>query len=80
MDMDTNQNTLLKFKRLSENATIPRRSSPYSAGLDLFSAEFMIIEPQSCARIKTDIAVKLPHGTYGVSQHDLDLRPSISLE
>ena len=63
--MDSNQNTVLQFKKLSENATIPVRNSPFSAGLDLFSAESKIIPGQSCARIKTDIAVNLPFGTYG---------------
>ena len=58
-------NTILRFKKLSNNATTPVRSSPYSAGLDLFSAESKIIGAHDRARIKTDIAVKLPHGTYG---------------
>ena len=60
-----NMDTILKFKKLSKNATTPVRSSPYSAGLDLFSAEYKIIEPRDRARIRTDIAIKLPPGTYG---------------
>ena len=58
-------NTILKFKKLSQNATTPVRGSPCSAGLDLFSAESKIIGPCDRARIRTDIAVKLPPGTYG---------------
>ena len=58
-------NTILKFKKLSQNATTPLRGSPCSAGLDLFSAESKIIGPCDRARIRTDIAVKLPPGTYG---------------
>ena len=58
-------NTILKFKKLSKNATTPVRGSPCSAGLDLFSAESKIIEPRDRARIRTDIAIKLPPGTYG---------------
>ena len=58
-------NTILKFKKLSKNATTPVRGSPRSAGLDLFSAESKIIGPCDRARIRTDIAVKLPPGTYG---------------
>ena len=58
-------NTILKFKKLSKNATTPVRGSPCSAGLDLFSAESKIIGPCDRARIRTDIAVKLPPGTYG---------------
>ena len=58
-------NTILKFKKLSKNATTPVRGSPCSAGLDLFSAESKIIGSCDRARIRTDIAVKLPPGTYG---------------
>ena len=58
-------NTILKFKKLSQNAITPVRGSPCSAGLDLFSAESKIIGPCDRARIRTDIAVKLPPGTYG---------------
>ena len=58
-------NTILRFKKLSKNATSPVRGSPCSAGLDLFSAESKIIGPCDRARIRTDIAVKLPPGTYG---------------
>ena len=56
---------ILKFKKLSENAIIPRRSSKYSAGLGLFSAESIIIGGYDRAKVKTDIAAKLPYGTYG---------------
>ena len=56
---------VVSFKKLSENATTPVRGSPYSAGLDLFSAERKIIGSCDRARIRTDIAVKLPPGTYG---------------
>ena len=55
----------LRFKKLSENATTPVRGSPCSAGLDLFSAEPKIIGSCDRARIRTDIAIKLPPGTYG---------------
>ena len=63
--MDKVTTTVVKFRKLSENATTPVRGSPYSAGLDLFSAERKIIGFCDRARIKTDIAVKLPPWTYG---------------
>ena len=57
---------LFKFEKLFENVTTtPVRGSPYSAGLDLFSAERKIIGFCDRARIKTDIAVKLSPGTCG---------------
>ena len=40
------------------------RGSPCFAGLDLFSAESKIIGPYDRARIRADIAVKLPSGTH----------------
>ena len=63
--MISDMDTVLKFKKLSENATIPVRASLHAAGLDLFSAESKTIKGRECARIKTDIAIKLPVGTYG---------------
>ena len=63
--MNLEKMNTIKFKKLSKNAITPIRGSPHSAGLDLFSAESKIIGPRDRARIKTDIAIKLPPGTYG---------------
>lgn len=52
-------------KRLSQNARIPTRGSSCSAGVDLFSAERVIIRPNTLAAINLDIAVQLPPFTYG---------------
>ena len=57
--------TELKFKKLTENATTPVRGSRYAAGFDLFSAEFKEILPRCHAVVNTDIGVILPRGTYG---------------
>ena len=57
--------TELKFKKLTGNATTPVRGSRYAAGFDLFSAEFKEILPQCHAVVNTDIGVILPRGTYG---------------
>ena len=57
-------NTILKFKKLSSNAFTPKRATINSAGFDLFSAE----TKKSCADrgiVHTDISVTLPEGTYG---------------
>ena len=61
----SNDNTVLKFKKLTCNAITPRRSSRNAAGFDLFSAESKEIGAQSQAIVKTDIALMLPIGTYG---------------
>lgn len=53
------------FRRLSENSTIPIRSSPFAAGLDLFSARDLIIPGRDRGLVETDLEVELPLGTYG---------------
>jgi len=61
----SDDNTVLKFKKLTPNATTPLRGSRNAAGFDLFSAETKEIDAQSHSVVKTDIAVMLPPGTYG---------------
>jgi dUTP pyrophosphatase len=51
-------------QRLSEVATLPTRATPESAGLDLHSAIQISIEPGQMAKVPTDLAIKLPTGTY----------------
>ena len=58
-------NTELKFKKLSSNATTPRRGSCNAAGFDLFSAESKPILSNGHDFVQTDIAIILPRGTYG---------------
>ena len=60
----TDDNTVLKFVKLSKNATTPMRGSRHAAGIDLFSAETKEIPPGGRCVIKTDIAVTIPIGTY----------------
>ena len=55
----------LKFKKLSENAFKPVKGSPLAAGFDLMSAYDLIVPAQGKAVVKTDIAIKVPEGTYG---------------
>ena len=55
----------LKIVKLSTNAQLPIRASPFSAGLDLFSAENTTIPPQGKALVKTDLQVSVPEGCYG---------------
>merc|ERR1719495_538611 len=61
----SDDNTTLRFKKLSKNATTPMRGSRNAAGFDLFSAETKEIASQGHGIAKTDIAVMLPRGTYG---------------
>lgn len=56
----------LQIKLLSPNATLPTCAYHHSAGLDIYSAETLILEPQDKAVIKTDIAVNIPKGYVGL--------------
>lgn len=58
-------NKFLQVKRLSENAVIPSRGSPFSAGFDLSSAEKTIIPAGGRGIVKTDLSIACPPGTYG---------------
>jgi len=53
------------FKLLSDKAKIPTRANVNDAGLDLYSAEDVVIHPSTRALIKTDIAFQIPNGYYG---------------
>ena len=55
---------VLEVKRLSDNATIPTRGSPLSAGYDLASAEHTVIKAGSKGIVKTDLSIACPEGTY----------------
>lgn len=54
----------LSIKRLSDKATLPKRGSEFSAGLDLSSAEDKVIPAGERALVKTDLSIACPPGTY----------------
>jgi len=56
---------VLKVKLLSENAVLPKRGSVEAAGYDLSSAVEIVVPARGRALVATDIAVMVPHGTYG---------------
>nr|XP_022300315.1 deoxyuridine 5'-triphosphate nucleotidohydrolase, mitochondrial-like [Crassostrea virginica] len=62
--MATNS-VVLKFAKLSENATTPTRGSSQSAGYDLYSAYEYKIPARGKIVAKTDIQIALPDGCYG---------------
>ena len=57
--------SILKFKRLDERATLPSRGSAASAGLDIYSIEDISIEPKQRVLARTGLAVAVPTGFYG---------------
>ena len=60
MNICTDDNTVMKFVKLSNKATTPMRGSKHAAGIDLFSAERKEISPGGRRLIKTDIAIMIP--------------------
>ena len=57
----------IKIKLLSKDATLPSRTNPEDAGLDLSSSEeSFIIKAGEGRMIKTDVALALPPNTVGM--------------
>lgn len=55
----------LKIVLKSEKAKIPSRSTPFSAGYDLFSAQAVVVPPNGGqAMVSLDLAIQIPPGLY----------------
>lgn len=57
-----NEEVLIGFAKLSDDATIPTKAHKTDSGYDLYSAEDVIIFPGETKVVKTNIAVSLPEG------------------
>ena len=57
--------TVLHFKRLDPQATLPTRGSQSSAGLDIYSLEAVTIGPGERSLARTGLSVAIPEGFYG---------------
>ena len=55
----------LKFKRLTDTATVPRRESAAAAGFDLFADEATTLIPGQRKTVSTGIAMQLPDMNFG---------------
>lgn len=55
----------LRVLCLSRHAKSPIRATLEAAGVDLYAAETVIIQPRSRNIVNTDISIKLPKNTYG---------------
>ena len=71
----------LPFQLLSDQATLPTRAHPGDAGVDLYAAETITIEPGERRSVGTGVAVALPPGTAGlvVPRSGLAARHGIAL-
>ncbi|XP_039139691.1 deoxyuridine 5'-triphosphate nucleotidohydrolase [Dioscorea cayenensis subsp. rotundata] len=59
-----NLSPFLRIKKLSENAVMPSRASPLSAGYDLSSAVETKVPARGKALVPTDLSIAIPDGTY----------------
>lgn len=59
--------SLLKIKKLRENAIVPKRATGGSAGMDLYACidEKITVMPHECVKFPTGIAIALPSAEYG---------------
>jgi len=65
--------TILKIKKLHPDATIPKRGTPSSSGLDLSSLEDHFILPNQTKLVTTGISVDIPVG------YEIQVRPRSGL-
>ncbi|MDO8435204.1 MAG: dUTP diphosphatase [bacterium] len=56
----------VNIKRLKENATLPTYSHPGDAGMDLYSAQDVTLQPGETAKVGTGIATAIPSGFVGL--------------
>lgn len=59
--------SVLKIKKLRDNAVIPKRATDGSAGMDLYACidEKITVKPHECVKIPTGIAIALPSAETG---------------
>lgn len=55
----------INIKALNENAMLPTRGTPESAGLDLYAATSTSIQSGHTVMIPTAIAMEIPNGFFG---------------
>jgi dUTP pyrophosphatase len=56
---------ILKVKRLTPDAHVPRYAHEGDAGLDLFANQHVDLAPGESAIVKTGVSIELPPGTEG---------------
>lgn len=56
---------ILKFKKLSNKAIIPKKATPKAAGYDLHSASEILVPKRGKILVPTNLACAIPFGCYG---------------
>jgi dUTP pyrophosphatase len=59
----------IKVKRLHSEIKLPTKSHPSDSGWDLYSSEFVTLEPKQTVVVKTGLFFQLPKG------HEMQVRP-----
>lgn len=62
------KNIVLKLKKLDEGLPTPAYANPGDAGLDLYAAQDVVLDPGERALIPTGIAIAIPEGFAGFVQ------------
>jgi len=62
----TNEDTVIKIKRLTDTAIVPTKSRKTDAGYDLYADEDIAIYPEDTKLISTGIAFAIPDGYAGL--------------
>ena len=62
------KNIVLKLKKLDEELPTPAYANPGDAGLDLYAAQDVVLDPGERALIPTGIAIAIPEGFAGFVQ------------
>ena len=57
--------SILRFAKLSHNATAPTKATVHAAGYDLYSAYDYTIQPMDKVLALTDIQIAVPENCYG---------------
>ena len=57
---------MIKIKKLSEDATLPRYAQPGDAGMDFYSNEEITILPNERKLVSTGISMAIPKGYVGL--------------
>lgn len=56
----------IKIKKLIKDAKIPTYATEGDAGMDLFSLESFVIEPNERLQVRTGVAMEIPYGYVGL--------------
>lgn len=58
---------LINIKKVNQKAIIPTQGSQYGAGYDLYACTetMTVIPPHQTVKLRTGLAIELPHGYFG---------------